>query len=264
MNKILLLDDQIDRLELDDNIKCELINKNESFEVNTLKITVLKSTQLFIYSHIINEAKLNVEINLVENVICNLSEYRCGSNCKIKHHYVLNTNSILNLYKFYDIDTIKEFIKIDLNGMNATINYCFKTISNNNEKYDLTIYHNALKTNSNIINNGVNINDGNLIFNVSSFVLSGNIKCNAIQNSRIINLTDNKCQICPNLYIDEYDITASHSAHIGSFADKEIFYLMSRGINKEEAVYLLIKGFLLNNMDSLSEQIIKVIQKYWR
>ena len=33
------------------------------------------------------------------------------------------------------------------------------------------------------------------------------------------------------------------------FSDEEIFYLMSRGIKKEDAINLLIKGFLLENLD---------------
>ena len=49
-----------------------------------------------------------------------------------------------------------------------------------------------------------------------------------------------------------------------SFKDDELFYLMSRGINIEEANYLLIKGFLLNDMDFLSQRIDKICEKFWR
>ncbi len=264
MNKILVVDETIESLELDSSIKCVLIPKNSLFEVNTLKIDIIKNCDLNIFYNILKESKLNIEINILDNIICNINEFREGIKNKVRYHYVVNSNSNLNIYKFYDIQTIKEFVQIDLNGINAKINYNFKTISKESEKYDLTIYHNSPNTNSNIINNGINIKDGNLIFNVSSFVSIDNIKCNVIQNSRIINLTDNKCIICPNLYIDEYDVSASHSAHIGSFKEDEIFYLMSRGITKKRADILLIKGFLTHNMNSLLPKIEKTVNKYWR
>ena len=264
MNKILMVNDQTERQQLDDNIKCELILKNELFDVNTLKIVILKSTDLIIDYKMIQESKLNIEINVLKDAACTLNEFKSGSNSKIRYQYNLDYNSTLNLYKIYDVDAIKEFVKIDLNGENATINYNFKTITKEYEKYDITVYHNYSNTTSNIINNGVNINSGNLIFNVSSFVENGKPKCSVTQNSRIVNLTNNKCQICPNLYIDEYDVIASHSAHIGTFKEEEVFYLMSRGLDKEEAINLLIKGFLLNNMNHLSDKIEAIIEKYWR
>lgn len=264
MNKLVVVDDEIIQEELNDSIQIELIPKNILFDVNTLKINVLKDDEVTIdYKHV-NESKLNIEINVLEGVKCLINEFREGIKSKIKYHFNVSSNSVLNVHKFYDIDTIKEFVRIDLNGENATINYNFKTISKISEKYDLTVYHNHPNTNSNIINNGVNINDGNLVFNVSSFVSNGNKKCDVIQKSRIVNLTLNKCSICPNLYIDEYDVNASHSAHIGNFKDDELFYLMSRGINTREAEYLLIKGFLLNNMQPLYNKIEQICAKYWR
>lgn len=264
LNKIIVVDDNIELLELSDSVKVELIPKNILFDVNTLKIDILNDTTLNIdYKHL-SESKLNIEINISDNVKCNINEFREGNKSKIKYHYNINLNSILNIYKFYDIDTLKEFVRIDLNRENATINYNFKTVSNNIQKYDLTIYHNHSKTFSNINNNGVNINNGLLTFNVSSFVPNGNKECEVLQKSRIVNLTSNKCVICPNLYIDEYDINASHSAYVGSFSDDELFYLMSRGIDKEEAEFLLIRGFLLNDMEYLSEKIDIICEKYWR
>lgn len=264
MNKIIVIDDNISLENVSEFIRVEIIPKNALFDVNTLKIDILNDETLNIEYNHLKESKLNIEINIMNNVNVNINEFRNGVKSKIKYHYNIDSNSTLNLYKFYDIETIKEFVRIDLNGECSTINYNFKTISKNAEKYDITIYHNHSNTNSNIINNGVNIKDGNLIFNVSSFTPSGNIKCDVIQKSRIINLTSNECKICPNLYIDEYDVNASHSAYIGNFKDEELFYLMSRGINKTESEYLLIKGFLLNNMESLSEKVNEICEKYWR
>lgn len=264
MNKIIVIDDYIDLKKINDSIKVQLIPKNALFLVNTLKIDILKDTDLSINYNHINESKLNIEINVLDNVCTNIYEFKEGSKGKIKYHFNINSNSKLNIYKFYDINKIKEFVRIDLNGINASVDYNFKTISKEGEKYDITIYHNKENTISKIINNGVNIKDGSLIFNVSSFVYNGNKNCDVSQKSRIVNLTMNKCKICPNLYIDEYDVNANHSAYIGNFKDDELFYLMSRGISTRDSEYLLIKGFLLNNMDHFKNLISEICEKYWR
>ena len=89
---------------------------------------------------------------------------------------------------------------------------------------------------SNIKNNGVCIERGNIIYQVSSFVPKEITGCIVNQNNRIINLTDNKCEIKPNLYIDSFDVEASHSALIGKFSDEEMFYIQSRGIDYNNAL----------------------------
>ena len=87
-----------------------------------------------------------------------------------------------------------------------------------------------------------------------------------IQKEAIINLTNNKCEIKPNLYIDTSDVEASHSALIGKFSDEEMFYIQSRGIDYETALKLLITGFLTSDINNkkIIENINKNINKYWR
>ena len=109
---------------------------------------------------------------------------------------------------------------------------------------------------------GVNIENGKLIFNVTSGVGKNVVNCKVDQNNRIINFSDNECIIKPILLIDNNDIEANHSAYIGEFNYNDLFYLMSRGINKDKAYNLLVKGFLLgiNKNDVYLEHI----DKYWR
>ena len=89
-------------------------------------------------------------------------------------------------------------------------------------------------------------------------------KCEVNQDSRIINMTDNACIIKPNLFIDEEDVNANHSALIGTFSFEEVFYLMSRGINKKDADSLLTRGFLMKGINYYKEYLEGLINKYWR
>ena len=86
------------------------------------------------------------------------------------------------------------------------------------------------------------------------------------QNNRIINLGNNKSEILPNLYIDCSDVEASHAALIDRFTFEEIFYLQSRGINYNDALKLLIKGFLLSDISDkdLIDYITEIFNSIWR
>lgn len=48
----------------------------------------------------------------------------------------------------------------------------------------------------------------------------------------------------PILLIDENEVTAGHAASIGQVDPEDLYYLMSRGIAKQEAERLVIRGFL--------------------
>lgn len=265
LNRIKIVDDILSNVIIDDTIEVNETTKNELFDITSINLIIKKDTSLEIDYSTRKATKLDVKIKVLPGVNFNLREYRFGKNFKIRYQYSLMENSNTEIYKFYDVAGIKEMNIIYLLGVNAKIDYNFKTISTGCEKYNMTIYHQASNTDSDIKNNGVNINKGNLQFNVSSFVSSGNIGCNINQSSRIINLTDNKCQINPNLFIDEYDVSANHSALIGKFSDDEMFYLESRGIDEKTALNLLINGFLTSNMPSeVGKKITKNIDKYWR
>lgn len=256
MNKIRVVNDKIES-SIDESI----ILKQELSNINKLNIKIIKDTSLEINYNVL-ESKLEVTLELNDNVTLDLFELKQGNKLKIKNKYILNNNSYLNISKFNDIDNILENTIVNLNGKNSKIDYNFKTISVLEEQYYLNIYHNSINTISNIKNNGVCIKEGKILFNVSSFVPENIVGCKVIQNNRIINLTNNKCQINPNLYIDCNDVEASHSALIGTFSDMEMFYLQSRGISNKDAMLLLIKGFLLSNLED--KNLNDIIDKYWR
>ena len=263
MNKIVLDDLKIVDSLTDDSISFDLVD-NEITGVNILKIDVLKSCDLNL-EYNFTDSKLEVCINVNSDVDLNVNEIISGESCKVRTTYSIDSNSKVNVFKFNNIDSIKEHFICNLNGFNSSINYNLKTISINPENYDFLIYHNFNNTNSNINTNGVSIKDGCVLFNVSSFIPKNITGCIASQDNKIIVLNDNESVIKPNLYIDCDDVVASHSAWVGSFSEDDLFYLQSRGISREDSIKLLIIGFLTSNISSsLCDQIKLVIDNYWR
>ncbi len=266
MNKIKLVNDSLEIVNVDSNIKIECFEKECLFAINEIKITVIKDCSLDLDIKLEEESKLNFNIKIEDNVTFNLNILSSGVGGKIQYKYNLNESSTCNVFKFQNVDSIKEMIIAELKGERANLDYNFKTISNNKETYDYHIFHRYKNTTSNIKNNGVCVENGNIIYQVSSFVPKNITGCIVNQNNRIINLTNNKCEILPNLYIDCNDVEASHSALIGKFSDEEMFYIQSRGIDYNNAIKLLITGFLVSDISNkkILKSITKNINKYWR
>lgn len=261
MNKIIVNDDHINYKNIDSSLNINIREKEDIFDITKLEINVVKNTNLII-EYKTKSSKLDICIKVDKNVNFNLYELREEEEIKIQYKYYLEEYSNVLVNKFYDCNKVKELTIIYLNGINASINYNFNSISKDKQTIDLLVYHNKKNTISNITNKAVNILNGNITFNVTGIVYNGNNDCTINQNNRIINLNDKKCTINPVLLIDENDVEANHSALIGKFNDSELFYLMSRGINKEKALNLLIKGFL--NIDIKNKKIENIIDKYWR
>lgn len=266
MNKIKVVDDILEVANVSKNIHIEYYRKECIFGINEVKIVVTKDSNLDIEIKLKEETKLNFNINVKEDVNLNLNIITKGESGKVQYKYNIDKNAYVNVFKFQNINSIKEMVIAKLSGENARIDYNFKTISNNKETYDYHIFHDANNTISNIKNNGVCIKNGIIIYQVSSFVPKDIIGCVVNQNNRIVNLTNNKSEIMPNLYIDSHDVEASHNALIGKFSDEEMFYIQSRGIDYNNALKLLISGFLTSDINNkkILKEINKNIEKYWR
>ncbi|MBR9692741.1 Fe-S cluster assembly protein SufB [Candidatus Woesearchaeota archaeon] len=48
----------------------------------------------------------------------------------------------------------------------------------------------------------------------------------------------------PYIDVQEQDVELAHEARVGKISDENIFYLMSRGLSEEEAVEMIVNGFL--------------------
>jgi hypothetical protein len=261
MNKITIGKDV--NFDISDDVEIMVNKANKFLNVKEIKIKIINDADLEIEC-LDSDLKLDIYINVLDNVKANIYELKNGEDYKCQYKYYLGEDSFLRVEKVIDVKTINEMSVINLNGERSKIDFYLKTISKMKEKYNFLVYHNANNTVSHIINNGVNILEGTLEFNVSSFVSNGTINCDINQSGRIINNTNNTCLIKPNLFIDENDVMASHSALIGTFSFEEIFYLMSRGISKKEAESLLTKGFLLKNITHYKANLEEIINKYWR
>lgn len=118
-----------------------------------------------------------------------------------------------------------------------------------------------------ILNHGVMKDSASSIFNGIGKIEHGASKSNAEQTSRVLMLNEKaRGDANPILLIDEDDVTAGHAASVGRVNPMEMYYLMSRGISKQEAERLIIHGFLAPVVNELAiervqKQFVEVIER---
>lgn len=96
-----------------------------------------------------------------------------------------------------------------------------------------------------ILQHGVILDRATLTFNGIGHIIKGAKGADAQQESRVLMLSESaRGDANPILLIDENEVTAGHAASVGRVDPEQMFYLLSRGLEKEEAERLVIRGFL--------------------
>lgn len=204
-----------------------------------------------------NDGDYNIIVN--SNIKCQLVIISENRNYKVS--YLLNDNSNLEVYSLNKDSNM--IISFDLME-NANLIYNNSVLAKKDSISNIVINHLENNSSSVINNNGINFTSNKLYFVLDGIIKNEltNITCS--QNSKIINFLCGNSKVIPNLIIDSNDIVANHSAYIGRVSDDDMFYLQSRGINKEDVKKLICKGLLLSQMDfSIIDEFTRLINEWW-
>jgi len=107
-----------------------------------------------------------------------------------------------------------------------------------------TIEHIAPDCHSNEYYKGIIGDEGDAVFNGKILVKRDAQKTNAYQLNKNILLSGNaSINSKPQLEIFADDVKCSHGATTGQIDNEQLFYLLSRGISKSEAIKLLLYAF---------------------
>jgi Fe-S cluster assembly protein SufD len=135
------------------------------------------------------------------------------------------------------------------------------------QNFTTRVIHHGKRTEGFILQHGVMKDSATAIFNGIGKIEHGASKSNAEQESRVLILSDKaRGDANPMLLIDEDDVMAGHAASVGRVDPVQLYYLMSRGINKHEAERLIIHGFLAPVVNQLpiepvKKQLTEVIER---
>ena len=187
---------------------------------------------------ILNNEELLVENENITNIeaigSCILNLFNCNI---MELEINIHDNASLVINYFNVINNLESKIIVKANNKSSFIlNHSFINKGN----YELFVYTDFLKEEANITVNINGINDGGrLTCDVNGYVHTDKFNNVLDENMRIINLNDGNVISNPNMYISTSKVIANHNTTIGGVRLDELFYLMSKGIDKDKAIKLI-------------------------
>lgn len=173
-------------------------------------------------------------------------------------YFELSNNAKLDLSAFA-IDGLftRNNFQVDINGENcdALLNGLYLGTKKNVVDNHILVNHNKPYSHSNQFFKGIMEDKSRGIFNGKIYVKKDAQKTNAYQSNKNI-LTNADAQIFtkPELEIYADDVKCSHGATSGFLQENEMFYLMTRGISRDESKSLLLKAFANEVIERLDNQ----------
>jgi len=250
-------------------------------------ITKVKSEVLF--DHLIVIVEDNSEVSLFEDLkseneeksyISKMVEIFVGNNSRVNYSNLqtLNKNSFLFVKKravtkrdssinwldcCFGSDTTSSEITTNLDGEGSEARNYGIFFGDENQQFDLVVnsIHNAPNSTSDIISKGALTDSSKCIYHGLVKIQRNAPGSNGYQKEDTILLSSNAiADAIPDLEIDNSEVKCSHGATIGKLDDEKLFYLRTRGFNKNAATKIYMKGFfnqLIKGMelDKLKEQM---------
>ncbi|MBO9604736.1 MAG: SufD family Fe-S cluster assembly protein, partial [Paenibacillaceae bacterium] len=127
--------------------------------------------------------------------------------------------------------------------------------------------HIGKHSSSDMITRAVMRDDATAIINGITKIEKGATGANGQQTEKVLMLSPKaRGDANPILLIDEDDVKAGHAASVGQVNAEQIYYLMSRGISRDEATKLIIYGFLAPVVSeipigALEEQLQRLVER---
>ncbi len=245
-------------------------NGDRSIMVNPrVNVDIGESSSLtFIEQHVGDATSFfqneSVFITLGDNA--QLNHVRIQSNSEFTQNISnLNVNQAADSqYEFFQlVDGSKlgrSNICVQLDGENAQCNINSLTLSKNNQHIDnnIIVNHNSAQTHSSQFVKSILFDTSTGVFNGRTVVHENAQKITAQQTNKNILLSKKaKMNANPQLEIYADDVKCSHGSTTGQIDEDALFYLQSRGINKQDAMELMVVGFANEVLDKIPHPEIK-------
>ena len=107
------------------------------------------------------------------------------------------------------------------------------------------VVHAAPNTSSKIVSKSISKNGGRASYRGLLKVAKGahNSRSNVVCDALLLD-AESRSDTYPYIEIDEDDVSVGHEASVSKIGEEQLFYLMSRGINEDEAAAMIVGGFI--------------------
>ena len=233
--------------------------------MSTQKLVVKKKEKSDL--ELLDFSDLEIEVDDDCSLVLKLANFGNAENLKITANLGRNSNFDV-VFADFSNSNISVKSQVNLNREGASCKWHLASLSGgeNHKKFDISFAHHVGHTFALMDNYGVSREKSEIIFTGVNHILEGAKGSETAQNAKIIVFDpDAHGTASPVLRIDENDVKASHGAVVGQLNEDHMFYLMSRGLSKEEARALITLGYLQPISRQFSkktqDRILKLIQE---
>jgi Fe-S cluster assembly protein SufB len=105
--------------------------------------------------------------------------------------------------------------------------------------------HLAPDTTSKVISKSISKGGGRSSYRGLIKVIKGarNVKSNVVCDALLLDPLS-RTDTYPYIEIDEDDVSIGHEASVSKVGEEQLFYLMSRGLSEEDAMTMVVSGFI--------------------
>lgn len=272
------------------------VPKNVEIDIPLQAVYWQEDPEFGIFNHVIVVAEDNSSVTYVENYLSTstgeptvaniIAEVFAGNNANVKFGAVDNLSesvtSYVNRRGRIGRDGRIEWALGQMNDGNTVSDNSTKCIGDGSsadakmvtigrgkqqQNFHVQVDQIGRHSDGQIFAHGVVRDSATAIFNGIGKIDQGGVGANAEQTSRLLMLSDRaRGDANPILLIEEDDVTAGHAASVGRVDELQLFYLMSRGIEREEAQRMIVRGFLEPVVSGLpvanvQEALVEVIER---
>ena len=235
----------------------KMINRDEKLMINARNLIVLGRNSKVSFMH------CDDSVNHFSAFINTLTEIYVGENASLDLYKMQNINndtSLLNntyIYQERNSRTkvnvitlnggkIRNELHVNLDGEGAETDLNGIYLMDNKQHIDNQVFvrHSVPNCYSSELFKGVLDDEASAIFNGYIYVARDAQQTNAFQrNNNILMTPQAQIDTMPFLEIYADDVKCSHGATVGQLDEDALFYLMQRGINRDDARLLLMYAF---------------------
>ena len=149
-------------------------------------------------------------------------------------------------------------VELNQSGANCNLFGLYFVDKKNHIDHHTTIEHKEAHCSSNEHYKGILSGKSTGVFNGRIHVHPDAQKTDAIQNNQNLLLSDDAIiHTKPELEIYADDVKCTHGATVGQLDEKGLFYLRSRGLNRKEAQQILIRAYVNEIIENVSDEKIR-------
>lgn len=169
---------------------------------------------------------------------------------------IFNVSSKVKVIFNHDKKSTNSKIEFRLISREADLSVREIAYTSNDEKFikDVVINHDSKNSISDYKFFGFASDKSNLRISAKSKIKKGMSKSEAHQIIRVITSEEAKATGEPGLFIDDYDVKASHGNSIGQVNERELYYLQSKGINKKSARWMILEGKINDALQGIDQE----------